>query len=72
MNIGVFLHIRFLMEPFSAVLAGVRSGIRVDQQMRRQRARPFKGLTTLLTFEHFFDTMDRPEKGNELYSKKKR
>lgn len=30
-NVGVLLHVRFLMEPFAAILARVRPRVRVDQ-----------------------------------------
>lgn len=48
MYVGVFLHVRLLMESLAAVLAGVRPRVRVDQQVRRERAGPLKALATLL------------------------
>lgn len=36
------------MEPFPAVLARVRSGVRMDQQVSRQGARSFEAFATLL------------------------
>lgn len=32
-NVRVFLHIRLLVEPLAAELAGVRPGVRVDEQV---------------------------------------
>lgn len=36
-NVGVFLHIRFLVKSLATVLAGVRPRVRVDQQVSGQR-----------------------------------
>lgn len=51
MYIGVFLHVRLLVEPLAAVLAGIRPGIRVDEQVCGKRTRPFKTLAALLALE---------------------
>jgi len=56
----VFLHVGFLVEPFAAVLARIRPGVRVDQQVSRQRRRPLERLAALPTFEHFFRVVQRP------------
>lgn len=48
----MFLHIRFLVKAFSAVLAGIGPGVRVDEQVRGQRAGPFEALSTLLTLHN--------------------
>lgn len=34
---GVLLHVRLLVEPFVAVLAGVGPCVRVDEQVRGER-----------------------------------
>ena len=47
MDIGVLLHIRFLVETLPAVLARVRPRVGVDQQVRRQRAAPLESLPAL-------------------------
>lgn len=47
MDVGVFLHVRLLMEPFTAVLAGIRPGVAVDQQVRWQRAGPLERFPAL-------------------------
>jgi hypothetical protein len=46
--VGVLLHVRLLMEAFSTVLAGVRPGVRVDEQVSGKRARPLKAFAALL------------------------
>ena len=51
MYVCVFLHVRLLMEPLPAVLTRVRPRVRVDEEMRRQRRRPFERLSALLTLE---------------------
>lgn len=51
MNVGVFFHVRFLVEPFAAILARVRSGVRMDEQMGGQSRGPFKRFAALLTLE---------------------
>lgn len=49
--VGVFLHIGLLVEALPAVLAGVGPGVRVDQQVRGQRARPLEAFAALLTLQ---------------------
>jgi len=34
--VGVLLHVRLLVEPLAAILAGIWPGIAVDEQMRGQ------------------------------------
>lgn len=34
MNVGVLLHVGLLMESLAAILAGIRSRVAVDEQMR--------------------------------------
>jgi hypothetical protein len=50
-DVGVFLHVGFLVEPFAAVLARIRPGVRVDQQVSRQRRRPLERLAALLALD---------------------
>lgn len=48
MYIGVFFHVGLLVEPLSAVLAGIRSRVRMYEEMCRQCARAFEAFATLL------------------------
>lgn len=57
MNVGMLLHVTFLVKPLPAEPARIRPGIAVDQQVRRQRARSLERLPALLTFEYFLYTM---------------
>lgn len=41
-NVRVFLHIRLLVEPLAAVLAGVRPRVRVDEQVCGESGGAFK------------------------------
>lgn len=50
-NVGVLLHVRLLMKPFTAILAGVGTGVRVNEQMRGQRGRALERFATLATAE---------------------
>ncbi len=56
MDVSVFLHVGFLMEPLPAVLTRIRSRVRVNQQVSRERRRPFERLSTLfaLNITYFF------------------
>ena len=47
MNVCVFLHIRFLMESLAAKVAGVGTGVAVDQKMGRQGATSLERFSTL-------------------------
>lgn len=60
MNISVFFHIRLLVEPLPAVLARVRSGVGVDEQVGGESAGSLEGFSTLLAFEDFFHAVDGP------------
>lgn len=53
-NEGVFLHIRFLVEPLPTVLARVGPGVRVDEQVGGQSRRSLKTLATNLTIKAAF------------------
>ena len=46
--VGVFLHIRLLVEALAAVWAGIRPGVTVDQKVGGQGRRPLEALATLL------------------------
>lgn len=48
----MLLHIRFLVEALAAILAGVRSRVGMDQQVRREGTRPFERFAALLTLEN--------------------
>lgn len=54
MNEGVFLHIRFLVEPLPTVLTGIGPGVRVDKQVGGQSRRSLKTLSTDLTIKAAF------------------
>ena len=54
MNVGVLLHVWLLVETFPAVLARVGTGVRVDQQMCRQRGGALEALAALFTGEAAF------------------
>lgn len=60
MNIGVLLHIRFLMEPLPAVLAGVRPSVGVDKQVCGKCAGTFERLPALLALEYFLHAVHGP------------
>lgn len=65
MNVGVFLHIRFLVESLPAVLAGVRPRIGVDQQVGGKCAGPLERLSALLALENFLHAVHGPgSRGN--------
>lgn len=60
MNVGVFFHVRFLVETFAAILARVRAGVRMDQQMGGQSRRPFKRFPALLTLKQTNQSLNHP------------
>lgn len=37
-DVGVLLHIRLLVKPLATILTGIRSRVRVDQQVSAERA----------------------------------
>lgn len=53
-DVGVFLHIRFLVKSLAAVLAWVRPRVRVDQQVSGQRRGAFESLPAHLALETSF------------------
>lgn len=57
-NVRVFLHIRLLVEPLAAVLAGVRPRVRVDEQVRGEGGGAFEGFAAHLALEAFFLRVD--------------
>lgn len=50
-DVGVLLHVRLLMESFAAVLARVRAGVRVDEQVGGERRGAFERLAALVANE---------------------
>lgn len=64
MNVCMLLHVRLLMEPFPAVLAGVRPGVGVDKKVGREGAGPLEGLATLLALEDLLHAVDSPASRN--------
>ena len=57
-DVGVFLHVGFLVKSLAAVLTGVRPRVRMDQQMGGQRRRPFKRLTALFALIEIQQTIN--------------
>lgn len=55
MDVGVFFHIRFLVEPFATILARIWPRIAVDQQMGGQCAGSFECFAALLTLKLKFE-----------------
>ena len=53
-DVGVFLHVGFLVKSFAAVLTWIRSRIRMDQKMSRQCRRPLERFTALPAFKNLF------------------
>lgn len=62
MNEGVFLHIRFLVEPLPTVLTGIGPGVRVDKQVGGQSRRSLKTLSTDLTIKAAFLQKEEPKR----------
>ncbi|GFY39916.1 hypothetical protein TNIN_362821 [Trichonephila inaurata madagascariensis] len=60
MNIGMFLHVRFLVEPLAAVLARVGPGVRMYEQVSGQGGGPLEGLPALFALEGPLCSMDGP------------
>ncbi len=67
MDVSVLLHVGFLVEPFPAILTRIRSRIRVDQQVSRERRRSFKRFPALSAFKYLFSIMQRSEESKEIY-----
>lgn len=59
MDVSVLLHVGFLVESFTAVLARIRSRVRMDEQVSRQRRRPLERLAALPALEYFFRVVQR-------------
>lgn len=57
-NVGVFLHVRLLVEPFAAVLTRVRPRVRVDEQVRGESGGALECFATHLAFKAFFLRVD--------------
>ncbi len=53
-NVCVFLHIRLLVEPLAAVLAGVRPRVRVDEQVRGEGGGALEWFAAHLALKAFF------------------
>lgn len=53
-NVRVFLHVRLLVEPLAAVLAGVRPRVRVDEQVRGESRGALEWFATHLALKAFF------------------
>lgn len=66
MNEGVFLHIRFLVEPLPTVLARIGPGVRVDEQVGGQSRRPLKTLAANLTIKAAFLQREEPKHTNVI------
>lgn len=61
-DVGVLFHVRLLVEPFATVLARVRPGVRVDQEVRGQRRAPLERFPALLAIESFLTVVHSPER----------
>lgn len=59
MNVRVLLHVRLLVEPLAAVLAGVGPRVRVDEQVRGESGGALEGLATHLALEAFLLIRDK-------------
>ena len=59
MDVGVLLHVGFLVESFTAELARVGPRVGVNQQVRGQGRRPLEALSALTTFETPLGAVDR-------------
>lgn len=60
MYVGVFLHVALLVESLAAELAGIRSRVRVDQEVGTERAGSLESLTALFTLEHLLRGVHGP------------
>ncbi|KAJ4449542.1 hypothetical protein ANN_00943 [Periplaneta americana] len=56
---SVLLHVGLLVEALAAELAGVRSRVRVDEQVRGQRGRALERLAALLALQHMSHAVKR-------------
>lgn len=53
-NVRMLLHIRLLVEPLAAVLAGVRPRVRVDEEVRGEGGGALEGFAAHLALKAFF------------------
>lgn len=51
MYVGVLLHVGLLMESLAAILAGIRPGIAVDEQMRGEGRGALERLAALFALQ---------------------
>lgn len=65
MYVSMLLHVRLLVEPLPTILARVRPGVRMDQEVSGQCAGSLEGLATLLALKDLLHTVDSPEKRGE-------
>ena len=49
--VGVLLHVRLLVESLAAILARIRSSVRVDQEVSGQRWAPLEAFATLVALK---------------------
>lgn len=59
MNVGMFLHVRFLVKSFTTELTRVWPGVRMYQQMSGQGRRPLERFATLFALENFLYIVHR-------------
>ena len=57
-DVGVFLHVRLLMEALATELAWVRSRVRMDQQVCGECGRSLERLPALLALEDLLDVVN--------------
>ena len=59
--VRVLLHVRLLVEPFTAKVARIRSGVAVNQEVGRQRGTSLETFATFLAFKQLLCTVYCPE-----------
>lgn len=62
MYVSVLFHIRLLMKPFATVLARVRPGVRMNQEMCGQSTGTFESFATLFAFKDLLHAVNGPAK----------
>ncbi len=60
MNVRVLLHVGLLVEALAAVLARIGPRVRMNEQVRRERARPLEALAALAALEAALVLVRRP------------
>ena len=60
MNVRVLLHVGLLVEPLAAVLARIGPRVRMNEQVRGERARPLEALAALAALEAALVLVRRP------------